>query len=135
MRKPSLLLKQITSYLRVIDAVLNCTPAAIAHVVVADEESATVATVVLHLVGDALAVERAHEVVDVVLVVVDDLCLVDVLDVVTAVVTARIQVTDRVSDPLLSEFKFAFGVHCWLLVCGRLGNTFLCLNKKYFNFL
>lgn len=83
-----------------------CKPAAIADVVVAEEERAAVATVVLHLVGDALAVERAYEVVDVVLVVVDDLCLVDVLDVVAAVVAARLQVTDWVGDPLLCIVAF-----------------------------
>lgn len=78
--------------------------------------------------------ERAYEVVDVVLVVVDDLCLVDVLDVVAAVVAARLHVTDWVSDPLLCIVAFVAVHCCWLLVDKRLGNTFIWLKKKHFNF-
>jgi hypothetical protein len=53
-----------------------------------EEERAAVGAVVLDLVGDAVAAERADEVLDVVVSVADGSGRVDVLDVVAAVVAA-----------------------------------------------
>jgi len=55
-----------------------------------EEERAAVGAVVLDLVGNAIAVERADEVLDVVVSVADGSGRVDVLDVVAAVVAASL---------------------------------------------
>ena len=112
-------------------------PARVTHITLTKVKCSAVGTVVLHLVGDALALERADEVVGVVVAVDDDLCLLDVVDGVGAVAAADFHVASRVGNPLLSEFKFAFGVHGLLLVVDvrRWENTFYLFEKKYFNFL
>jgi hypothetical protein len=97
---------------------MRCHPAGVAHITLTKVKCSAVGTVVLHVVGDALAGERADEVVDVVLGVDDDLCVLDVVDGVCTVVAASVHVASGVGNPLLCEFKVAFGVHCWLLVVG-----------------
>ncbi len=86
-------------------------PAGVTHITLTKVKGSAVGTRVLHLVGDALAGERADEVVDVVRGVDDDLCLVDVVDGVGAVVAASLHVASWVGNPLLCEFNVAFGVH------------------------
>jgi len=116
---------------------MRCHPAGVAHITLTKVKCSAVGARVLHVVGDALAGERADEVVGVVRGVDDDLCLLDVVDGVGAVVAASLHVASGVGNPLLSELKFAFGVHCCLLVVDvrRWGNTFYLFLKKYFNFL
>ncbi len=65
------------------------TPACRTDVRVVEEEFAAVGTIVLDLVGDALAVVRADEVLDAVRDVGDGLRLLNVLDWVAAIVAAR----------------------------------------------
>ena len=95
---------------------MRCHPARVTHICLTEVERPAIGAVVLHLLGDALALERAHEVVDVLVAVEYDRCAVNVVDLVGAVAAADFHVADGVGDPLLSEFKFAFGVHGWLLM-------------------
>lgn len=69
-------------------AVVSDTPTLGTNVRVAAEQLTAVGAVVLDLVGDAVAAERADEVLDVVLGVLDDFRRIDVVDVVSAVVAA-----------------------------------------------
>jgi len=82
-------------------------PAGVAHITLTKVKCSAVGTRVLHVVGNALA----GEVVDVVRGVDDDLCVLDVVDGVCTVVAASVHVASGVGNPLLCEFKVAFGVH------------------------
>lgn len=109
-------------------------PARVTDVRVAVEEPSTVTAVVLHFLGDAVAVVVADDVLDVVGVVHDGRCRVDVLDGVGAVVAARLQVGDAVnlcvmfvgSAILVSSCSVGHFVCCLCVVCER--EKYLLLN-------
>jgi len=109
------------------------TPATTTHVGTIHEETAAACALVLDLVRNAVAAERAHDVVDVVVVVVDDSGCGGVFDLVTAVVATRLHVAHSVLGPLLSNGRILL-VHRLSLVVVCLGKYLYIVTGKVFQF-